>query len=86
MHFFFLGGAILCGLRDLSYQHARVLSRFSYVQLFVTLWTVIHQATLSMGFPRQEYWSGFACSPPGDLPDPGTEPTSPSFPSLAGGY
>jgi len=38
---------------------------------FGTLWTVAHQASLSMGFSRQEYWSGLPCPPPGDLPDPG---------------
>ena len=49
----------------------RVLSHFSRVWLFATLWTVAHQAPLSMGFSRQEYWSGWPCPPPGDLPDPG---------------
>ena len=53
-----------------------VLSCFSCVQFFVTPWTVACQAPLSMGFCRQEYWSGLPCSPPGDLPDPGFEPTS----------
>ena len=53
-----------------------LLSHFSHVQLFVTPWTVVHQAPLSMGFSRQEYWSGLPCSPPGDLPDPGIEPVS----------
>ena len=53
-----------------------------HVWLFVTLWTAAHQAPLSMGFPRQEYWSGLSCSPPGDLPDPGIEPTSPLTPGL----
>ena len=42
-------------------------------------WTVAHQAPLSMGFPRQEYWSGLPFPPPGDLPDPGIEPASPSY-------
>ena len=46
-----------------------VLSHFSYAQLFATLWTVAHQASLSMGFSRQEYWSGLPCPLPGDLPD-----------------
>ena len=45
----------------------------------VTLWTVAHQAPLSMGFSRQEYWIGFPCLSPRDLPDPGTEP---GFPAL----
>ena len=47
-----------------------VLSCFSHVQLFVTLWTVARQAPLSMGFSRQEHWSGLPFPPPGDLPDP----------------
>ena len=42
----------------------------------MTPWTVGHQAPLSMGFPRQEYWSGLPCPSPGDLPDPGMEPMS----------
>ena len=62
-----------------------VLSRFSCVQLFVTLWTVACQAPLSMGFSRQEYWSGLSCPPPRDLPDPGIEPTSLMSLALAGG-
>ena len=45
-----------------------VLSCFSLVRLFATLWTVAHQAPLSMGFSRQEYWSGLPCPLPGDLP------------------
>ena len=44
---------------------------FSHVGLFVAPWTVAHQAPLSMGFSRQEYWSGLPCPPPGDLPNPG---------------
>ena len=56
--------------------HACVLSRFSCVWLFVTLWTVAHQAPLSMGFYRQEYWSGLPYPPPGDLLDQGIEPVS----------
>ena len=59
-----------------------VLSR---VQLFTT-WTVAHQAPLSMGFSRREYWSGLPCPPPGDLPDPGIEVASLEFPALAGGF
>ena len=47
-----------------------VLSRFSCIQHFATLWTVAHQAPLSMGFPRQQYWSGLPCPLPGDLSDP----------------
>ena len=58
----------------------------SYVRLFATPLTVACQASLSMGFPRQEYWSGLPFPPPGDLPHPGTEPTSLSSPALAGGF
>ena len=54
-----------------SSLHACMLSCFSHVQLFATLWTVAHKAPLSMGFPSQEYWSGLPCPPPGDLPDQG---------------
>ena len=43
-----------------------VLSHFSHVQLLVTLWTLAHQVPLSMGFSRQEYWSGLPCPPPED--------------------
>ena len=53
---------------------------------FVTLWTIDHQPPLSMGFPRQEYCSGLPFPPPGDLPDPGIEPTSFAFPALAGWF
>ena len=49
-------------------------------------WTVARQAPLSMGFSWLEYWSGLPCAPPGDLPNPGMEPTSPLSPALAGGF
>ena len=57
-------------------MHACMLSCFNCDQLFATLWTVVHQTPLSMGFSRQEYWSGLPRCPPGDLPDPGIEPRS----------
>ena len=60
------------------------LSHFRRVWLFVNLWTVAHQTPLSMGFSRQEYWSGLLCPPPEDLPNPGMEPTSLTSPALAG--
>ena len=63
-----------------------MLSHFSCVRPFATLWTVPHQAPLSMGFSRQEYWSGLPCLPPGDLPDPGVEATSLKSPALADGF
>ena len=58
---------------------------FSCVRLFVTSCTVLYQATLSMGFPRQEYWSGLSSSSPGDLPNPGIEPASLIYPTLQAG-
>ena len=53
-----------------------MLSHFTHARLCATPWAVAHQATLSMGFSRQEYWSGLPCPPPGDLPDPGIKPVS----------
>ena len=53
-----------------------VAGRFSHVWVFAVLWTVTHQVPLSMGFSRQEYWSGLPFPPPGDLPNPGIEPWS----------
>ena len=52
----------------------------------MTLWTAGHQAPLSMGFSGQEYLSGLPYPPPGDLPDPGVEPTSLTSPALAGRF
>ena len=51
-----------------------------------SLWTVAHQAPLSMGFPMQEYWTGLPFHSPGDLPDPGIELASLAPPTLAGGF
>ena len=67
-------------------MHACLWSHFSREWLFVTLLTIDCQSPLSMGFSRQEYWSGFPCSPPGDFPDPRTEPTSLTSPALKGGF
>ena len=76
----------VCGLdvysSRTSYKHQHYLIMCSVTQSRVTPWTVAHQAPLSMGFSRQEYWRGLPFPSPGDLPDPGTEPTSPA---LAGG-
>ena len=70
-----------------SSRHAScMLSCFSCVLLFVTLWTVACQAPLSMGFSRPEHWSGLPCYPPGDLPVTGIEPMSLMSPALAGGF
>ena len=57
-----------------------------YVRLSVTPWTTAHQASLSMGFSRQEYWSGWPFPPLGDLSDPGIEPASPASPALGSGF
>ena len=51
----------------------------SHVQFFAALWTVAHQAPLSMGLSSQEYWSGLPFPPPGDLPEPGIKPMSPAL-------
>ena len=57
-------------------QCARVLSHSSWVQLLATIWAGAHQAPLSIGFSRQEYWSGLPFLSPGDLPDPGIKSAS----------
>ena len=62
-------------------SYIQLLSR---VRLFETPWTVTHQAPLSMGFSRQEYWSRLLFPSPGDLPDPGIEPMSLASPALVG--
>ena len=67
-------------------MHACVLRCFSRVQLFATLWTVAHQAPLSLEFSKQEYWSGLSFPLPGDLPNPGIKPMYPVFPELAGRF
>ena len=67
---------------NLHVVHACVFSRFSRVRLFETPFTVTLKAPLSMGFSRQEYWSGLPCPPPGNLPNPEIEPKSPGSPAL----
>ena len=59
-----------------------LLGHFSRVQLIVTPWAVAPQAPLSMGFSRQEYWSGLPCSFLEDHPNPGIKPASPASPTL----
>ena len=56
-----------------------IVKLLSRVRLFATPWTVAYQDSLSMGFSRQEYWSGLPFPSPGDLPDPGIEPRSPTL-------
>ena len=55
------------------------MKSLSRVRLFATSWTVAYQAPPSIGFSRQEYWSGLPFPSPGDLPDPGIEPRSPAL-------
>ena len=57
-----------------------------HVQLFATPWTTAHQAPLSIGFSRQEYWSELPCPSPSDLPDSGSNPCLVYLPALAGGF
>ena len=61
-----------------------MLSLFSHVQLLATLWTVAGQTSLSIGFSRQEYWSGLPCVPSEALPDPEIQPMSLMSSALAG--
>ena len=63
----------------LIFQVKVKVKSLSRVRLFATLWTVAYQAPPSMGFPRQECWSGLPFPSPGDLPDPGIEPVSPAL-------
>ena len=70
---FFRALGILIMLLSLLFSHSVVFNSF------VTPWTVAHQASLSIGFPREEYWIGLPISSPGDLPDPGIEPRSPAL-------
>ena len=58
----------------------------THIQIFASPRTVAHQAPLSMGFSRQEYWRGLSCPPSGDLPNPGIEPASLKSPALAGRF
>ena len=69
----------LCMPRICLHERRKKVKSLSRVQLFVTPWTVAHQAPPSMGFSRQEYWSGLPFPFPGDLPDPGIEPGPPTL-------
>ena len=76
--------AIIHGVARVGYDLATKPSSpplicFSCVRLFTTPWTIARQASLSMGFSSQEYWSGLPLPSPGDLPDPGIEPRSPAL-------
>ena len=67
-------------------SQAKILAAVTSLQSCPTLWTAAHKAPLSMGFSRQEYWSGLPLPPLGDLPDPGIEPVSLMSPALANGF
>ena len=73
-------------LEGVQYATGDALCMLSHFQLFVTLWTVGCQAPLSMGFSRQEYWSGLPFPSPGDLSNPGIKPASPVASALAGRF
>ena len=71
------------------YRHFTLLcctQSICHVQLFVNLWTVTHQALVSIEFPRQEYCSGLPFPPPGAFPDLGTKAASPASSALAGEF
>ena len=70
----------------LSCYEQLLVQSLSHVQHFAIPWTVARQTPLSMGFSRQEHWSGLPCPPPGDLPNAGIEPMSLVSPARAGGF
>ena len=70
---------------ETHFMYVCLLSRFSHVWLFETPWIAAHEGPLSMGFSKQEYWSGLPCPPPGDPPSAGFKPVSLTAPALAGG-
>ena len=74
-------GYLILHLKQLGKEEQRKIHRrkgksLSHIRLFVTPWTVAYQAPPSMGFSRQEHWSGLPFPSPGDLPNPGIEPGS----------
>ena len=75
-------GAIKSSLEYLKHLFLLSFSCQVITNSFATPWTVTYQAPLSMGFPRQDYWSGVPRPPPGDLPDPGTEAAPPALPGV----
>ena len=77
-----ISSVLFCGTKQSIGLNACALTHSSHVWLFVTLWSVACQAPLSLGFSRQEYWSGLPFPSPGDLPNPGIKPISPASPAL----
>ena len=80
------GHKLVCGRLSAKSMHACLLICFGRVQFFVTPLTVALGAPLSMGFTRQEYWSGLPCPPAGNLPDPGIWPTSLMSSAMSGRF
>ena len=78
-YFCFANKSISRFFLDSTLKKKKKVKLLSHVQLFATPWTIAHQAPLSMGFSRQEYWSGLPFPYPGDLPNPGIEPRSPAL-------
>ena len=74
------------GINELNWTGIKSACVLSHVCLFVILWTVAHQALLSMEFSRQEYWRGLPFPTLGDLPNPGIEPASHESSALAGSF
>ena len=80
MYYLYSSYSLLILLNTNIIESLKVNVKFlSSVRLFATPWTVAYQAPPSMGFSRQEYWSGLPFPSPGDLPDPGIEPGFPAF-------
>ena len=73
-------------LLDICQEVEILMHVWAHVQLFATLWTITHQAPLSIKFFRKEYWSGLPFPTPGDLPYPGVKSVSLVSPELAGGF
>ena len=80
------GRGTSCFFPFMQVLHMCMLSHLGCVWLFAVLWMVPCQAPLSMGFSRQEHWSGLPCPPSGDLPEAGIELLSPASPALGGGF
>ena len=78
--------SLFCTAKWISYEYACVLSFFSHFQLSESLWTIACQASLSMRFSRQEYWSGLPCPSLADLPNTEIEPESLMSPAMVGGF
>ena len=83
---FTLHSDIICFHEQKPYFGLLLFSCSVMSDSFATPWTVALQTPLSMGFSRQEYWSGLPCPPPGDLPNPGIEAMSLTSPTLAGRF